>query len=267
MYRIVPTAVFAALVGAALPAQAQTLDGHWMAVGDMLGLAPGNIEALTIEDGHAASVLWRAPTEACATAPAAEGCAMPVPSASGAISVDAVTFGITADEADASPFPDVATWPFLALPGGAWSIISQDRRLMSMREASVNGNSVPLMRIWLQVAPEVPEQLYDYLTVGGRDIARSICGVTTLHADAALWQGFTAHLASLSAPMHDMRLGTPQADPSRYGPQAAQSLHQTAAWIQGDLPEGSVMVADILYPVPAATAAAIADCTTRLFGG
>ena len=267
MSRIVSSAVFTAVLAAAAPLTAQSLDGHWMAIGDMLGLVPGNIEALTIADGHARSVLWRVPGTACTADPQAGDCAMPRPSASGSISVDAVTFQVAADAQDASPFPDVPTWPLLALPGGPWSIISQDRRLMAMREASVNGNSVPLMRIWLQVAPEVPEQLYDYLTVAGRDIARSICGVTTLHADAAQWQGFTEHLARVAGPMHDMRLGTPQADPAAYGPEAAAALQQMAGWIQGDLPDGSVMIADLLYPVPAETGAVIDSCSARLFGG
>jgi len=260
MLRTATFALSLSLVASAASAQATSaqtgrLDGHWMALGDMLGLVPANIESLTIAEGQAQAALY-----ATCTPPA---CAEPMPSAEGTVTLDATTLQFTGTAA----YPADPGWAYLQLPGGAWSIIAQGRRLMTMREASVNNQSVPLMRIWLQVAPEVPGQLADYLAAAESDAARALCAVVSLHGDEGEWAGFTAHLGALAAPMHDLSRGTPAADPASYGPEADAALQRLAHWVQGqNIPDGAVLVPEILYPLPQALAAEIADCNTRLHG-
>ncbi|MCA2010316.1 hypothetical protein LCM17_02375 [Cereibacter sphaeroides] len=252
-----PTLLAAALAFAAAPAHAQntSLEGDWMALGDMLGLVPGNIEAMEIAGDQLSAQLWTQCTP--------PECADPQASAEGQIRVDATTLQV---EGTAS-YPTDPGWAYLQLPGGAWSIIAQGRRLITMREATVNQQSVPLMRLWLQVAPEVPQQLADYLAAAQRDPAQALCAIVSLHGAEGEWPAFAAHLSALAAPMHDLARGTPQADPAAYGPEADAALQQLAHYVRSeDLPEGTVLVPEILYPLPEALAAEIADCNARLHG-
>lgn len=93
MHRIAPllAAAFALFLLPAAPGRAEsagaTLDGTWMAMGDVLGLVPDNVEVLAIA-GHAAeAALWRV---------GAEG---PVPTARGALAFGAMDLAFSGQRA------------------------------------------------------------------------------------------------------------------------------------------------------------------------
>ena len=262
MPRIVPSLILVAAFGAApLPATAAsdgaTLDGQWMAIGDLLGLLPGHIESLLIEGGRAASVLWR---QDCAA-----DC--PLPLAEGALAATSFDLTLTADAPVPAPFDGEAgaLWPLYALDGGAWQTYWQGDRLMSVREATINGASVPLMRIWLRVAPEVPEQLFDFLMAHDLDIARALCPVTGLRAEPDAWAAFAAHLALTAPGPLAMRLGGDYAP----APGEAAALALTRGWQDGSqpLPPGMALLPGLPWPAGPAMVAAAQDCDARLFGG
>jgi len=290
MPRIIPSLILGAAFGACTTAalaesEGATLDGHWMAIGDFLGLLPGHIESLTIDGQSAVSVLWRTPVDDCAAEPAAQACELPLAVSSGRFVGSSFDFQVTADSTEANPFtedqPLSEIWPYFAVSGAAWQTFRQGERMMAVREATIQGTAVPLMRIWLRVAPELPEQLFDFLVANELSVARSICPVVSLFGDSAAWEGFTAHLAAMAAPNHDLRLwrsglGTPETlaelvagDAATYGPEAAAAYALNHAWQQGsgDLPEGRALLAGFPYPASPALVAASADCDARLFGG
>jgi len=286
MSRIAASLILTAALGAgSLPALAAsegaTLDGHWMAIGDMLGLLPGHIESLTIDGDRAVSVLWRSGD--CASGDGAPACSLPLAATSGHFAGTSFDLSVTADAGAAMPFaaPESALWPLFALEGAPWQTFWQGDRLMIVREAGIEGTTVPLMRIWLRTEPELPGQLFDFLVANELGIARSICPVVTLRGDPGAWEGFTAYLAATAAPNHDLRLwrsglGTPPAladlaagDASAYGEAAAAAFARGHGWQQGTgaVPDGLQLLAAFPYPAAPALVAATADCDARLFGG
>ncbi len=103
MPRIIPSLILCAAFGACTTAalaesEGATLDGHWMAIGDFLGLLPGHIESLTIDGQSAVSVLWRTPVDDCAAEPAAQACELPLAVSSGHRAKNIINLVLDADQ-------------------------------------------------------------------------------------------------------------------------------------------------------------------------
>jgi len=278
MPRLTPSLTFAALLGAATPAFAASegarIEGTWMAIGDMLGVLPGHIEVLTVEGARATSVTWRAPAADCGAAPAAPGCTLPIPTASGAFTGNSFEIGIEPDAANASPFAgeEVAPlWPLLALDGAPWTMFRQDGRLMTTREATIAGTTIPMIRLWLQVDPALPEALFDYLLSFDLDIARALCPVSTLHGDPQAWEALSATLIAAAPVLHDHRLaaGRGAPPPAAADGEAAEAFALLAALAAEDAepPEGVTLLPGLPWPASQAMADAAQDCLDRAFGG
>ncbi|WP_370222599.1 hypothetical protein [Pararhodobacter marinus] len=265
--------------------QAPTPDavaGSWMGIGDMLGLVPGHIEALTIApDGAAQSVVWRAPVAGCAAGAAAgaaggaadgavdaasdAACALPVPVFAGEARLDNLTVRFVAEDgAGADAFPDAPAAPLLALPGEAWTMFRADSQMMISREAEINGASVPLLRIFVAVEPGFPEIFYDYAVAMELDIARTLCPATLLHANPADWAAFTAELAAAAPALRAARTGETAVDA-----EAQAAAARLRGWADGSepLPEGTALLPALAFPARAGMVAPVEDCLTRAFGG
>lgn len=260
------------LVLAASPALAASegarIEGTWMAIGDMLGVLPAHIEVLTVTGARATSVTWRAPVADCGAEPQAPGCVLPIPTASGAFTANSFELGVAPDAAHASPFagePVDALWPLLALDGAPWSMFRQPGRLMTTREATLGGTTVPMLRLWLQVEPGTPEHLFDYLMAFDLDIARALCPVTTLHEDAEAWAAFTGTLAEAAPALHAHRMARMGLGDVAEDDPAYQLLDRLAV-PTGDLPEGMVLLPGLPWPASPEMAEAAQDCLTRVFG-
>ncbi|MBN8293784.1 hypothetical protein JI664_17565 [Rhodobacter sp. NTK016B] len=249
----------------------EEMAGSWMGIGDMLGLLPGHIEALTIgADGAAQSVVWRAPGEGCADASDAveadeAGCALPVPVFSGAAALENLTVRfVPDDEAPAAgAFPGAPAEPLLALSGGAWTMFRADSQMMISREAEIRGASVPLLRIFVAVEPDFPAVFYDYAVAMELDMARTLCPVTLLHANPADWARFTDDLTAAAPALRAARTGeTPASD-------AVEAAARLQSWADGSepLPEGTTLLPALAYPARAGMVEPVQDCLTRAFGG
>lgn len=278
MPRLTLSLTLAALLGPVTPAAAVSegarIEGTWMAIGDMLGVLPGHIEVLSIDGDRARSVTWRLPDADCGAEPQAPGCALPIATASGTFRGNSFEIGIEPDAENASPFAGEAVaplWPLLALDGAPWTLFRQDGRLMTTREATIAGTTIPMIRLWLQVDPALPEALFDYLVTFDLDVARALCPVSTLHGDPQAWEALSTTLIAAAPVLHDHRLaaGRRAPPPAAAEGEAAEAFALLAELAADDTepPEGATLLPGLAWPVSQAMADAAQDCLDRAFGG
>lgn len=291
MIRFLPALLLAA------PAAAQTLDGHWLNIGDPYGFVVPHFERLTLAGGRFESRTWTMPFDAalCARPEAPAACTPPVATGAGVWTLDLGRFAVAAVTGAGNPYldpRDAGLWPHFALAGGDWAFTGGGRRFVLTRPAAIEGEAVDLERPWLRVDADVPELLFHYLLAIERSLARSFCAVLALHEDEAEWAGFLADLrvhapvaagiaAHTWAPARDraaaerfahLRSGQP------LGPGAAGAADIPAAarraWLEvqaragGEAPEappGRVWLDALAWAVPAKVAGRVRACEAYFF--
>lgn len=113
-------------------------------------------------------------------------------------------------------------------------MLRQGEQMILTRNAPIGGQEVPVLRIWLRVAPEVPARIVAWLGAAQLRASRALCPLATLHADPARWEAFTQALA------------------------AGQGAPAPGA--------GEALLAGLGWPAPLEQVAAAARCTQRVFG-
>lgn len=290
--------ILTALILAAPALHAQSLDGHWLNIGDPQGWVVPHYELLTLDGDRFESRAWVRPYDpdlctGAADAPAA--CTPPVPTGAGRLRLDADRFEVVEVAGAVNPYVhphDHGLWPQFALPGAPWTLSAGPRAFALGRPAEFEGERVALERLWLRVEADVPELLFTYLLAIERSLARAFCAVAALHQDEAAWKGFTADLrlhapvAAEIAAFHDapvrartrermerfahLRTGQPLADGAATAidhPQPAR-----AAWLAvearaegAEAPPGQVWLAQLAWLVPQPVADRTAACEEHFF--
>lgn len=248
--RRLPAAMLAcvALSSAALADEVSAFEGTWLHLGDRYGLVGAYVEAVRIgPDGAVEGHLYRVRSydPVCQAQPAAQACLNPQVTERGTLAVEPATralktVSLTTVAAYENPMVQ-QWWQVLRFASEHPWIYSLGGDMLRLeRRGEAEGDEIVVAKLYHRVDPDMPADLFDFLTGLDLSILRASCAIDHIQADPRMRQEFRVLIAELAPAVRSRDM---------------EALREFYDWITQD-PDN----ATVLYPGAVGALPAISAC-------